>query len=72
MSDIDQLREQCRKAAAIGFAQSLENRGYDQEKKAALTVAYAKPDGILVKRAAAKAKVIQGIDNCLNILRSGK
>lgn len=70
--DTQELQERCRKAAAIGFAQSLDNRGYDQEKKAALTVAYAKPEGILQKQAAAKTAVLVGIDNCLRALRSAK
>ena len=70
--DTQELQERCRKAAAIGFAQSLDNRGYDQEKKAAMTVAYAKPEGILQKQAAAKTAILAGINACLTTLRAGK
>lgn len=65
-----QLKEKCRQAAAIGFAQSLENRGYTGEKQAALVVSYAKEDGILTKQATVTNQVIKGIFNTLAQLHS--
>lgn len=69
---MNEQTEACRKAAAIGFAQSLENCGYSQEKIAALTTMYARPGGILQKRAATKQTVWNGIVNTVNALRANK
>lgn len=69
---MNEQTEACRKAAAIGFAQSLENCGYSQEKIAALTTLYAREGGILQKRAAAKQVVWNGIVNTVNALRAAR
>lgn len=71
--DNNQLsQEDIVKAASAGFAQSLINRGVDEETAAKAAAAYVHPtQGLLVKRAANIATLQEGVSNIVNALRQG-
>lgn len=58
------------KAASMGFAQSLINRGATPEQAAELTNLYANPNGgLLTKRAASQQAMVQAVNTLVNYMR---
>jgi hypothetical protein len=58
------------KAASMGFAQSLINRGATPEQAAALTHQYADPNnGLLMKRANKQHNMVKNVAAIVNAIR---
>lgn len=69
----EQVQASLVKAASVGMAQELINRGATQEQAAQITMAYAHPqNGLLVKRAAALENMRNNVATIVNALRSQK
>jgi len=69
----EQIQASLVKAASIGMAQELINRGATEEQAAQITMAYAHPqNGLLVKRAAALENMRQNVATLVNAIRSAR
>lgn len=69
----EQIQASLVKAASIGMAQELINRGATEEQAAQITMAYAHPqNGLLVKRAAALENMRKNVAILVNTLRSAR